>query len=103
MHSDYLEETHPILRSPYSSPTSITFIRTPSHNKLDAANPRDRCLPAVAEGAAQGTEEVDTEAVDTDASGNKGPSVKRCKHRGPCVVMARDSLQGGKNKHPRTP
>ena len=96
MHSDYSEETHPILRSPYSSPTLITFIRTPSHNRLDAANPRDRCLPVVAEGAAQGTEEVDTEAVDTGASGNKGPSVKRCKRWGPRVVMARDSLQGGK-------
>ena len=74
----------------------IMFIRTPSHNRLDAAN------PAVAEGAAQGTEEVDTEAVGTGASKKKGPSVKRCKRRGPRVVTAQDSHQGGKNKHPRT-
>ena len=74
----------------------IMFIRTPSHNRLDAAN------PAVAEGAAQGTEEVDTEAVRTGASKKKGPSVKRCKRRGPRVVTAQDSHQGGKNKHPRT-
>ena len=79
------------------------FIRTPSHNSLDAANPRDRRLPEVAEGAAQGTEEADAEAGDTGASGNKGPSVKRCKCRGPRVVTAQVSHQGEKNKHPRTP